>query len=121
MTREYSLGMINRLKSNKRIFEITLSELQKFKKEKGKINKFTYPETLETDRYFSINYSSNIYNIRYVLKLIRGHLRDSNPITRRVRTSPLVKERKEKLEEHLLKLRALRSQRKKKKRGKLNG
>ncbi len=101
--RVMSQGLRDRLKRNYKIFEITLSELE----QKKSIVKLSYPECIEIDMRFGINYKNSIKQLKDVLKRIKRILGLS-----KAKDTGLIKERKEKLKEHLNILKKLRKENK---------
>lgn len=102
--KEMSQGLKDRLKRNKKIFEITLNELEQEKS----IGELSYPESVETNMQFKINYKSSIKQIKDSLKRIKKILGLS-----RAKDSGLIKERKSLLKKHLIILKRLRNNQKK--------
>lgn len=96
-----SQGLRDRLVRNKKIYEITLIEL----KQKKHIGELSYPESVEINMRFIINYRNSIKQIKDSLKRIRKILGLS-----RAKDSGLIKERKKKLKEHLNILKKLRKE-----------
>ncbi len=99
MKREMSQGLKDRLKRNKGIYEITLNELE----QKKNIGELSYPESVETNMQFKINYRNSIRQMKDSLKRIRKILKLSP-----AKDSGLIRKRKKLLDEHLINLRKVR-------------
>ncbi len=99
-------GYIERLEKNLEIYNITIKEL----KENKKFNELEYPECIEsvyTEGGIRFDKKKNINRLNLVIKSIKSKI-PSN----RAKDSGIIKERKDKLEIHLKKLRKLREDRK---------
>ena len=105
MTRKNSMskGLRNRLKENLSIYQITIKELE----EEKELYELSFPETVDFNLNFKINYQQSLRDLKIVIKKIKKHLGMF-----RAKDSGLILERKIKLEKQLQKLRKLREKRK---------
>ena len=96
--------ILNRLKRNKRIYQITIEELMQ-----GKYpTELSYPESIKYNINRTIPYKSNISMLKEVIKNINKSLRRYD---RYIIKSSLIWERRQKLEKHLAILRKEREER----------
>lgn len=98
-----SVGLRNKLKENLNIYQITIQEL----KEEKELHELSFPETIDYNLNFKIDYQQSLRDLKIVIKNIKKYLGRC-----KAKDSGLILERKIKLEKHLQKLRKLREKRK---------
>lgn len=97
----------NRLKNNLIITRKTIEELRSGAKY---VSEFTYPETLEINKYLHINVKKNL---RYLLSIEKNILKALGEFkeTKKIESNQAIIKRKKLLEEHLRRLEELRRKR----------
>jgi len=96
--KEISRGLREKYERNKRIYEITLNELEQNKS----YRELSYPEVVEVDIKGKINYKVFIKELKDSLKRLRKHLRLIP------KSSILTREKEERLRKHHILLKELK-------------